>query len=165
RAQQKSLAIIETWRTNEKQKEVEAEALLQLDVVLGLLAGQSRYIPPGLNRSSLPNMAQQALSKEVDRRQWPQWFSTVVEPRIKDLENRIGQNVFLLLKGPWPIKCGVCGSEADCELDTVWIGNLVKNGFVRVPCVNPNCRNHGPIFAVNKKLAELIDDFLTKSSR
>jgi hypothetical protein len=72
------------------------------------------------------------------------------------------QNVFRRLKGPWIISCNVCGTEAEHDLDTVWIESLIKNRFARVQCANPSCRNHGPIFRVRKTLSELIEAYLTR---
>lgn len=165
RAQQKSLIIAQNWRTNDKPKEVEAQALVQLEVILGLLAGQTRSIPPSLSGSNLPNMVLHALQREIDSRLWPQWYRTTVEPRVKELEDKIQQNVFTVLKGPWPVKCSVCDTEADCELDDPDVENLIKYGLTRVQCPNPNCRNHGPFFAIRKRLTELINDHVTKPMR
>lgn len=160
RAQQKSLEIMQNWRTNDKQREVETEALLELDVIFGLLAGQARYLPSGLSGSNLPNMVNQAIRREVDSRQWLQWLKTNVEPKAKYLENKIEQNVFALLRGPWTIICDKCGAKGDFEFAQEHVEQLIGQRFIMVECPNPDCK--GLVFRhqIRITLLDLINVYL-----
>jgi hypothetical protein len=113
-------------------------------------------------KSDLPNKVVKAIRRDVDSRQWPIALKSYIDPRVKSLEEKLDQNVFAALKGPWTIRCNLCGSEADYELDTYCIESLLINRAIHVNCANPGCWNHGPILAVGIKLSELLTAHLTK---
>lgn len=92
----------------------------------------------------------------LKREEWPRWCSENIEPRLRDLESRVGENALKQLMGPWHVPCEKCGAVQKVSLEDC-VGNLLNLGYTEVGCSNPACRNWG-VFRHNIRvtLRELV---------
>ena len=74
------------------------------------------------------------------REEWPRWCRENVEPRLRDLESKFGENALKQLVGPWDIPCDKCGAVRKVSLEDC-VGNLLNLGYTEVGCSNPACRD------------------------
>ena len=86
--------------------------------------------------------AQRRLNELINT-EWPAWYQAKHDPKISDLENRVNDNVFQALRGPWVFTCNQCGTSYDSELTTEGIEELLRTGQVKAECVNPDCEDKG----------------------
>jgi hypothetical protein len=86
--------------------------------------------------------AQQRLTELIDR-EWPAWFQTNVDPRIKELESKIFARAFDLLRGPWILTCDRCATTFNTELTPEGVEQMLKTGQIKVMCSNPGCEDKG----------------------
>jgi hypothetical protein len=94
---------------------------------------------------------------------WPNWFKTNVDPKAVKLEQRITENVFRVLRGPWPLRCDRCGTDQLTTLMDDDIENLLKEGTIRVQCANPQCVN-ATLFRLKLTLAGAIRSELSRNA-
>lgn len=155
------------WEKDEKPKEVSRKAVQWLKhVVDGLSKPGPRFFLKELVDAGLPEKVEEIINSEVDRRvdakflerveesselkaleklehlksvEWPSWYRLNVEPKIRELEDKISTNAIKLLKGPWSITCNQCGGGQSIEFTQQGIESLLRNGYVEVECENPNC--------------------------
>jgi hypothetical protein len=93
-----------------------------------------------LRRKRALNKKRDEKVKETLNIEWPNWLNTNVEPRAKELENKLINNAIIALKGPWDFPCPQCGTQMrNRELTNLEIENLLRHGFVDIPCQNPDC--------------------------
>jgi hypothetical protein len=152
RAQQKAGMTVQSWRTTQKQGEVEDEAIRQLGLVLDLMDGHRTTLPVTL----LPLKVRHVLDREIERRQWPLWLEKNVEPKAADLEAKFNQNVFTALKGAWQWTCDKCNAPFEVEFTTENVELLLQSGSIRVLCLNPNCNDLFGRHSIKMTLRDLI---------
>lgn len=85
--------------------------------------------------------AQQRL-RELKNEEWPKWFSANIEPRIAELERKVSENAFQLLKGPWTFVCDQCDTTFSDQLTGAEIEALLTKGQIQIECINPACDDH-----------------------
>jgi len=155
------------WEREGKPVEVMDEAIRWLKHTLEQLSKPGTPpLPKEIVESGLPEKVREILDSEVKRRvdaeflrrveerseqkaleklerlksvEWLNWYKTVVEPRILQLEYELRSNAVKALKGPWLITCDRCGTTFQVELTADDVEDLLRKGSVAVECPNPNC--------------------------
>lgn len=85
--------------------------------------------------------------RELTSAEWPRWFDANIEPRIAELEGKIEENAFQLLRGPWTFSCERCGTRFDDELTSSEIEGLLMTGWFHIECINPACEDNFLLFS------------------
>ena len=63
------------------------------------------------------------------------YYDEKIEQKVKEIEDRIGKNVFELLGGQeWKINCNNCGLGHTLKFSAKDIGDLFQNGFIDILC-------------------------------
>ena len=63
------------------------------------------------------------------------YYDEKIEQKVKEIEDKIGKNVFELLGGQeWKIKCNKCGLGHTLKFNAKDIGDLFQNGFIDILC-------------------------------
>lgn len=182
------------WEETEKPREVSSEAVKLLKhIVEGLSKPGPHLFLKEVAEAGIPEKVKEILDREVERRinvefmrrveeeserkaleklkhlkevEWPKWFRANVEPRVRELENKIYSNVFKLLRGPWTITCDRCGSKRRVEFTPQGVKELLRNGYIYVECTNPECMDLLFILPVRHKirveLKNLISYYVTR---
>ena len=86
-----------------------------------------------------------------------------MEPKIRELEDKISANAIKLLKGPWPITCSQCGGEQSMEFTQQGIESLLRNGYVEVECENPNCTDSSLLSKRKHKIKIPLTDLIANA--
>ena len=67
------------------------------------------------------------------------YYDEKIEQKVKEIEDKIGKNVFELLGGQeWKIKCNKCGLGHTLKFNAKDIGDLFQNGFIDMRCNSNN---------------------------
>jgi len=154
------------WERKDKPKEVMNEAIKLLNHILEQLSKSRPPIPKEVIDTGLLEKVREILNSEVEKRinaeflrrveevsehkalekleklksiEWPNWYKSVVEPRILQLESKLQSNIIKTLKGPWLITCDKCRTIFQVELTTNEVEDLLRTGDVMTECPNPNC--------------------------
>lgn len=155
------------WERKDKPKEVMNEAIKLLNHILEQLSkSRPPPIPKEVIDTGLLEKVREILNSEVEKRinaeflrrveevsehkalekleklksiEWPNWYKSVVEPRILQLESKLQSNIIKTLKGPWLITCDKCRTIFQVELTTNEVEDLLRTGDVMTECPNPNC--------------------------
>jgi hypothetical protein len=63
------------------------------------------------------------------------YYDEKIEQKVKEIEDRIGKNVFELLGGQeWKINCNKCGLGHTLKFNAKDISDLFQNGFIDILC-------------------------------
>ena len=63
------------------------------------------------------------------------YYDEKIEQKVKEIEDKIGKNVFELLGGQeWKIKCNKCGLGHTLKFNAKDISDLFQNGFIDMRC-------------------------------
>jgi hypothetical protein len=67
------------------------------------------------------------------------YYVEKIEQKVKEIEDRIGKNVFELLGSQeWKINCNKCGLGHTLKFNAKDIGDLFQNGFIDMRCNSNN---------------------------
>ncbi|HET7284031.1 MAG TPA: hypothetical protein VFI70_05045 [Nitrososphaeraceae archaeon] len=67
------------------------------------------------------------------------YYDEKIEQKVKEIEDRIGKNVFELLGSQeWKINCNKCGLGHTLKFNAKEISDLFQNGFIDMPCNSNN---------------------------
>jgi hypothetical protein len=82
------------------------------------------------------NLRAEAKVKQVVDTEWPNYYRDNIEPKVRELETKFKANTLSVLKGPWTIRCYICGKRQDnIEINTSdGIQSLLVNGYVDLKC-------------------------------
>ena len=63
------------------------------------------------------------------------YYDEKIEQKVKEIEDKIGKNVFELLAGQeWKIDCNKCGLGHTLKFSAKDIDDLFQNGFIDILC-------------------------------
>ena len=173
------------WEERVKPREVSNEALKWLKHTIEQLSRpEPRNYMKEVVDAGLPEKIEKIINSEVEKRineeflkrvdeesskkalekleelksvEWPNWYRTVVEPRIRQLESMIWSNVMKALEGPWIITCDKCGTRFQAQLTPEGIEELLRTGSVVIECPNPGCVDFILRHRIRIKLKQLIE--------
>ena len=169
------------WEKSEKPKQVYSEACRVLSMIIGKpTEPHARAFPAELFELGLPSKVIEILNagidsktdaefkkrveKESDRKavikvkqtlgvEWPNWLN----PRVKQLEDKIISGALAELQGPWVLGCGRCGASMTRNLTPREMEDLIRDRAVDVDCPNPQCG-----FILHTKIPLVIRDLIQK---
>ena len=155
------------WETDKKPKEVTKKAIHWLEHILeNLRRPGPKLILKELADVGLPEKVEEIINYEVGIRldaefmkrvedesnkiaskkleervkiEWPIWLKSKVEPRAKELEEKLMKNSLSLLAGPWDLSCDKCGNQEPIQLTDQEIWRLLRNRFLNLNCLQ--CTN------------------------
>lgn len=177
------------WEKSEKPKEIYSEACRILAGIIGRPGEpRQRYLPVELIELGLPRRVDEILKAGVDARidaefhtrvdeestkkadievkrrvaiEWPIWLGTNVEPKAKDLEEKLVNNALAALRGPWTVTCDKCGTTGDVEFQPDGLGQLLSQKQIHVECGNPSCKDFLVRHRIMVTLQKLVSHHLT----
>jgi len=94
--------------------------------------------------------------------EWPNWIRMHVEPTSRKLESNIVTNSMKLLEGPWVIACDKCMSQQSVGFNGEGISQLLRNKYIYIECLNPNCRDFIGKHKIKVEVEKLIYYYLTQ---
>ncbi|MCJ7608957.1 hypothetical protein MUP00_04740, partial [Candidatus Bathyarchaeota archaeon] len=131
---------------------------------LGLPGKVIEILDAGVN-AKIDAEFKKRVEKESDRKaaikvkqtlgiEWPNWLN----PRLKQLEDRIISGALVELRGPWDLYCARCGSSTTKRyLTPREMEDLIRDRAVNVDCPNPQCG-----FILHTKIPLVIRDLIQK---
>jgi len=180
------------WEKTSKPNEVFSKSIELLKSTVEALAKPGpRYFLKEVVDAGLPGKVEEIIGSEVRRRldseflrrveeksdekasaklnqmvnvEWPNWLRANVDPKAKELEEKIIANALSLLKGPCTITCGKCGTGQTIEFTPQGIGDLLRNRYAMVECSNPNCRDLFTRHLIKVELKAFILSYISPSS-
>ncbi len=177
------------WVKSDKPKEVFNEAVNQLEIIIKTLRKPGpRYHREELSDKELPTSVEEIIKTEVDQRldeefksrieaksdqkaeenlgeltnvEWPKWYQTNVDPRVRELEEKIVANALNQLKGQSIFVCDKCNIQLSLTLTPQMIEDILRNRYIMVECCNPDCRDYFHRHRIKLTLETLISNYLT----
>ena len=132
------------------------DAILKTEVNRRLDAEFIKRVEEESTRKALPQFLR------LKSEEWPKWLKENVEPRVEELAGKIKADALILLRErTWLITCDKCATKQSLKMTPEMMAGLLAQGWLRIGCGNPNCKDWISHHVITIQLKDLIGSYLT----